>query len=78
MPGSVSSVRRMLICSSVLKLRHGDCDCRCPQAVNYYARNDPILLVNRRAATLMSKLMNQTNDGEVGHFASSPLPSVQR
>jgi hypothetical protein len=34
------------------------------KAVNYYARNDPILLVNRRAATLMSKLLNQT-DGEV-------------
>jgi len=31
------------------------------KAVNYYARNDPILYVNRRAYSLMQKVMNQTD-----------------
>lgn len=34
------------------------------KATNYYARNDPILLVNRRAMALMQQVLNQT-DGEV-------------
>lgn len=34
------------------------------KATNYYARNDPILLVNRRAMALMQQVINQT-DGEV-------------
>jgi hypothetical protein len=34
------------------------------KATNYYARNDPILYVNRRAMALMQQVMNQT-DGEV-------------
>lgn len=35
------------------------------KATNYYARNDPILLVNRRAMNLMQQLLNESADGEV-------------
>ena len=35
------------------------------KAVNYYARNDPILLVNRRAMNLMQQVLNESADGEV-------------
>lgn len=35
------------------------------KATNYYARNDPILLVNRRAMALMQQVMNDSCDGEV-------------
>ncbi|GAB5031625.1 Hypothetical protein NocV09_00601780 [Nannochloropsis oceanica] len=35
------------------------------KATNYYARNDPILLVNRRAMHLMQQLLNESADGEV-------------
>ncbi len=35
------------------------------KATNYYARNDPILYVNRRAMALMQQVLKEEADGEV-------------
>jgi hypothetical protein len=44
------------------------------KAVNYYARNDPILLVNRRAALLMRQVSVYV-DVQSLYMAPSPISS---